>query len=1327
MAQAQPTGRSSAPRSDRAGQKMPKKYYRGERAPRASPVTSRRHSDRIRDAYLGLHSRMSESSGLSLDTGGAAGDVLDMNFAPRPMSRSVTAPARPGPPGPASPGRPRVEEKSKRGTLLFGDSFSRPWRTMKPSPLKSGPLVAGVLRSRTSLEHKRPGLSLGRPSSSLAKSAADATSKRNVPTPPPYNKLAGGNADVFDPNPPRPHAPASPFAAQRRKGHVSAPPWGPPRRPAAVGAVGEAWQKARRSSASPSLVTAGGRASASPTLAVGGPSPSRTPSPSIALALPRMLPNFSSSPVRAKGPARQAPKSDTRPPRGLRTGSAARDPPGSDAPGSFVGSGGGQYTFRSKTPNSLLSGPQARAVVAPIRSIANRGSLPSPIFSKLGIRKRRSGGAAGGQAAGPPAGPAANRTPPARQSPPSGSAQGLSQALSSSSAFKIMPAPTRVRQLSKSLQALGLGGRPEEDRGPTPPGNTPELTPRSAAAPALPERPLSTPTQPSPTAPSPSPRRSDAASGPGPNATTATPDRHDARGPRETSDRRPDAASAQHMQPNPQHSFHSGLAQRAVYAQQGPFMISAQPAFFAAAGGAPYAHAPTSFNFAAAGGAFPPGAMPHPMGIALAQQMQMQAPHVMGKPYAPGHPAGTHGRFAAAAQVGMANQGLMYHQSHHQQVGMTMGGQYPTAVPTQHARARHHHNRRGGTRHGGGGYARAPKDTGSFEHAGHSGRRGARFHHPERSGPPTAGARAKSHRRDWASSGTGSAGSVKTGGPDHAAIEDLKTRLTALLDRSTAKDNDEMLPRLRGHIAALARTQVGSRYFQDRICDGHTGFFRAVLTETADDLPALMEDLFGNYLCQKMVARCSTEERASLIAKVAPRLPDISCDRQGTRAVQTLVGATVAPDARRALMRAICARKTDLMRLVRDPNGVHVVHAVLDCFPPELVAPVVTAAEDACRALAVHQHGVCVMKKCLSLAAPAEFLRMATRALRHALELVNDQYGNYLVQHIIDVSIAHRRTTSDATRAGDAKSKIEEGADDKATSTSPKGIDAKDRLSCGAQVVEALRKELTGHYRRLSKQKFSSNVVEKCLRVGDPKWRCHIIAELVENSAKDAKDTSAALTGATPVLGLLQDSYGNYVMQNALNVAEPLQAAQLIELIQPHLGELRKTIRKKWERVIAAKHDILSRQGSADGGQDYVVRAAPKAARGGGAAAGGTRGYRHGAGGSARYHGHGGQHGRGGRGGRDGGWRGGGGRGPPSYNMRQRGMGGRATMRHPAQGGYPVHSMRHSMTQVAPMGHQMGQMGQMGQMSGGMAYHPAFFHQFPQQPGVYYGMGGASF
>ena len=49
------------------------------------------------------------------------------------------------------------------------------------------------------------------------------------------------------------------------------------------------------------------------------------------------------------------------------------------------------------------------------------------------------------------------------------------------------------------------------------------------------------------------------------------------------------------------------------------------------------------------------------------------------------------------------------------------------------------------------------------------------------------------------------------------------------------------------------------------------------------------------------------------------------------------------------------------------------------------------------------------------------------------------------------------------------------------------------------------------------------------------------------------------------------------------------------------------------------------------------------------------------------------------------------------------------------------------MTQVAPMGHQMGQMGQMGQMSGGMAYHPAFFHQFPQQPGVYYGMGGASF
>ncbi|KAH9299582.1 hypothetical protein KI387_031264, partial [Taxus chinensis] len=65
--------------------------------------------------------------------------------------------------------------------------------------------------------------------------------------------------------------------------------------------------------------------------------------------------------------------------------------------------------------------------------------------------------------------------------------------------------------------------------------------------------------------------------------------------------------------------------------------------------------------------------------------------------------------------------------------------------------------------------------------------------------------------------------------------------------------------------------------------------------------------------------------------------------------------------------------------------------------------------------------------------------------------------------------------------------------------------------------------QLQGHYALLSMQKFSSNVVEKCLKEGKEEHRAAIIQELLNSSQ----------------LGdLLQDAYGNYVVQSALGVSK---------------------------------------------------------------------------------------------------------------------------------------------------------------------------------------------
>lgn len=134
---------------------------------------------------------------------------------------------------------------------------------------------------------------------------------------------------------------------------------------------------------------------------------------------------------------------------------------------------------------------------------------------------------------------------------------------------------------------------------------------------------------------------------------------------------------------------------------------------------------------------------------------------------------------------------------------------------------------------------------------------------------------------------------------------------------------------------------------------------------------------------------------------------------------------------------------------------------------------------------------------------------------------INDPYGNYLIQHLLERCDA--------------------------PDTDPEAVRV-----CSA-INWDIHRSLQGHYPWLSRQKFSSNVVEKCLRTPDLKLRSSIIEELTKENT---------------ISQLLQCSFGNYVMQHVLEVASPAQAAQVISRIQPDLRLLRKNIRKKWERLL---------------------------------------------------------------------------------------------------------------------------------------------------------------
>lgn len=76
----------------------------------------------------------------------------------------------------------------------------------------------------------------------------------------------------------------------------------------------------------------------------------------------------------------------------------------------------------------------------------------------------------------------------------------------------------------------------------------------------------------------------------------------------------------------------------------------------------------------------------------------------------------------------------------------------------------------------------------------------------------------------------------------------------------------------------------------------------------------------------------------------------------------------------------------------------------------------------------------------------------------------------------------------------------------------------------------------------LSKQKFSSNVIEKCIRTSDFNMRRAFIKEML-------------LPHELP--NMLRDSFANYVIQTAMDFADPESRNTLIEAVRPLLPGIR--------------------------------------------------------------------------------------------------------------------------------------------------------------------------
>ncbi|KAJ1965643.1 hypothetical protein GGI12_000639 [Dipsacomyces acuminosporus] len=150
--------------------------------------------------------------------------------------------------------------------------------------------------------------------------------------------------------------------------------------------------------------------------------------------------------------------------------------------------------------------------------------------------------------------------------------------------------------------------------------------------------------------------------------------------------------------------------------------------------------------------------------------------------------------------------------------------------------------------------------------------------------------------------------------------------------------------------------------------------------------------------------------------------------------------------------------------------------------------------------VATHRHGCCVFQRCIDFASSYQKGQLVKEVIDNALKLVQDPFGNYVVQYVLDLG--------------------------------------------NTDYTEPLIRMFVSHICGLSVQKFSSNVMEKCIRLASPATRKQLVAPLLHREKLDT---------------LMRDSYGNYVVQTALDFADPQQRAEIIDAIVPLLASIRHT------------------------------------------------------------------------------------------------------------------------------------------------------------------------
>lgn len=309
----------------------------------------------------------------------------------------------------------------------------------------------------------------------------------------------------------------------------------------------------------------------------------------------------------------------------------------------------------------------------------------------------------------------------------------------------------------------------------------------------------------------------------------------------------------------------------------------------------------------------------------------------------------------------------------------------------------------------------------------------------------------------------------------------------------------------------ICQDQEGSRFIQNIIDGFSTKEVSLFFSEIEEHALELSTNLFGNYVIQKIISLLSDSQREKISHKFRKNIYVLSTHVYGCRVIQKLIDHTNEIDF------IIEELQDHIIELIASPNGNHVIQKCIDRahsskWTSAFINRIIWVFEADCINLAQQRYGCRVLQRLFEINSAEKVAKLLDITVENTGKLINDRYGNYVIQHLIQTDFNHK---------------------------------------------EVIFSYIIENAVELSKFKFSSNVIEKCICKASKKQLTQFLSTF-----------SQLQEGKPALFYMCTDMYANYVVQKFYDTVDE----ELKEKMKVMVGKFLKDI-----KVIPFTKHILSK------------------------------------------------------------------------------------------------------------------------------------------------------